>query len=327
MGRKDTIEKGFVSDNEIFADVVNATVFSGKQVVHPEDLKEQDSTEVYSELINGKLLSAQKYRDVLKYVTIRMTDNCCYALIGMENQTSVNRAMPVRNMVYDSINYITQVEEIVKKHREEDKAAGIRDSIEGFREEDTIIPVITIVVYFGTGRWDGPRSLHELFPKNTPEEVKKLAADHKITVLAPKEVEDLQIFHNDNMQAVAKALADADDVEKLYRLIQEDPVFSKVGRKAAMVIQETTPVKIRIPEHCKEVNMSEAVKAYEDKLRAEGRDAGKAEGEADGVKKTEDAFAQLSAAMQEYGCPSDDIIRTMSDAGFRKEMMAKFGVG
>lgn len=48
--------------------------------------------------------------------------------------------------------------------------------------------------------------------EKNPEEVKKLAADHKITVLAQKEVEDLQIFHTSDMQAVISALADAEDL-------------------------------------------------------------------------------------------------------------------
>ena len=50
------------------------------------------------------------------------------------------------------------------------------------------------------------------------------------------------------------------------------------------------------------------------------------EAQEQGEKKTENTFARLSAAMQEHGCPSDDIVRTMSDADFRKEMMKKFGI-
>lgn len=322
MGRKDTLEKGFISDNDIFADVVNATVFHGKQVVHPKDLQEQDSTEVYSEMISGKLLSIQKYRDVLKYVTIRTAGNCCYAIIGVENQTSVNRIMVVRNMVYDSINYMEQASAVSRRHCEEDKANGIRNSIEGLREGDTLIPVITIVIYFGKGKWNAPKSLHELFPKDTPEEIKRLAADYKITVLAPKEIDDPEIFHTEDMQAVVRALADADDVEKVNSLVREDPLFSRIGRKAAMIIRETTPVKIQIPKNCEEVNMNEAVKAYEDKIRAEGRDEGKVEGKTEYIAK----LKLLSKRMQSEGADMSGYIEATTNESVFRKMCQKYNI-
>lgn len=65
MGRKDSCEKEFVSDNRIFADIINGAVFSGKQVVKPEDLSEPDTTEVFADTVGGIKLSSQKYRDVV----------------------------------------------------------------------------------------------------------------------------------------------------------------------------------------------------------------------------------------------------------------------
>ena len=42
MGRNDAASKNYLSKNEVFADAVNYHFFGGRQVVRPEDLREQD---------------------------------------------------------------------------------------------------------------------------------------------------------------------------------------------------------------------------------------------------------------------------------------------
>lgn len=48
MGAKDTKAKEYLSDNERFADLCNAVLFDGEQVIKAENLQEKDSTEVLS---------------------------------------------------------------------------------------------------------------------------------------------------------------------------------------------------------------------------------------------------------------------------------------
>ena len=71
-------------------------------------------------------------------------------------------AMPVRCMLYDGIDYTGQVERITKKRKEEGalkKAGGISP----MKREDRLLPVITIVFYYGEEQnWDGPLSLHDM---------------------------------------------------------------------------------------------------------------------------------------------------------------------
>lgn len=45
----------------------------------------------------------QKYRDVLKRAVIMQNKETTYLLLGIENQTDIHYAMPVRNMIYDSL--------------------------------------------------------------------------------------------------------------------------------------------------------------------------------------------------------------------------------
>ena len=58
-----------------------------------------------------------KQRDVLKYLSAMATDNAAYLILGIENQSDIHYAMPVRNMLYDALQYEYQMQEITKAHR------------------------------------------------------------------------------------------------------------------------------------------------------------------------------------------------------------------
>lgn len=102
MGKKDTITKEYIRNPEIFADVFNKFLYNGRQVINPENLAELDTTETvlpYGE--SGAAVPGQKYRDMLK---LAMTDgNVAYCILGIENQSDIHYAMPVKNMVYDAM--------------------------------------------------------------------------------------------------------------------------------------------------------------------------------------------------------------------------------
>ena len=64
--KPDTILKNFWRDNHHFADLFNAALFNGEQVLNPDDLSEVD-TDVSSILkFNGHAETVQKVLDVVK---------------------------------------------------------------------------------------------------------------------------------------------------------------------------------------------------------------------------------------------------------------------
>ncbi len=79
MGKKDILAKQYLAQNEIFADVFNYFLFDGELVIKPEDLEEQDPTELVAVKKMNKLFTNQKMRDVLKQCNIKRskkTTNC-----------------------------------------------------------------------------------------------------------------------------------------------------------------------------------------------------------------------------------------------------------
>ena len=118
-------------------------------------------------------------------------ENAVYLLLGVENQSNVHYAMPVKNMVYDSLEYAAQVQKAEASHREalrrkdpNEKKTDSAEFLSGFYREDRLLPIITVVVYFGADSWDAPRSLHEMFVVQD-ECILSLVPDYQINLIAP----------------------------------------------------------------------------------------------------------------------------------------------
>ena len=93
-----------MKENTVFADAFNYLIYGGKTVVNPTQLKELDTTEIalpfgaQNENRTQPDDAVQKYRDVLKSAVIKQDGEAAYILLGIENQTDIHYAMPVRNI-------------------------------------------------------------------------------------------------------------------------------------------------------------------------------------------------------------------------------------
>lgn len=81
--------------------------------------------------------------------------NKIYLLV--ENQAEINYAMVIRNMLYDAIDYATQVNVMGKKNRATKEPKKSAEFLSGISKDDKIITVITIVLYWDDKKWNGAR--------------------------------------------------------------------------------------------------------------------------------------------------------------------------
>ncbi len=81
-----------------------------KQVIAPESLRTVDTTEIITPYGNDAKVPVQKYRDNMKIWAAMYDGKVVYVLLGSENQSNIHYAMPPKNMLYDSINYASQVD-------------------------------------------------------------------------------------------------------------------------------------------------------------------------------------------------------------------------
>ena len=117
MSSKDVVSNSYMSNNRHFADAFNFFVYQGRQVIKPDDLVSEDSVEEAIIHKYDKVFTSKKIRDVFKGVKIKTDGHAIYALFGIENQSDIHYAMPVRNLFSDAMDYTSQVATISKENR------------------------------------------------------------------------------------------------------------------------------------------------------------------------------------------------------------------
>ena len=267
MGQKDITQKNFEAYNDVFSDIVNGTLFDGREVIKPEALVDAIAKSQYK--ADDNVIHEQE-RDVTKY----WTDKNCYirlALLGVENQLAIDMDMPLRVIGYDGSSYRDEMnqDKIVI-----DEGTGKKHKIRHKR-----YPVVTIVLYFGKTPWQKPLSLYDVL--EISDDLKPFVSDYKINLidvprLTRKQVEkftsDFQIIAdyfvqlNENNDYVPKdkTIKHADSFLKLMSVLTQDDKYAKMGRKISPEMEGFNMCKVL------------------DRAEARGEARGKAIGEARG---------------------------------------------
>ena len=236
-----------------------------------------DSTEIVVPYGEGKAgVPAQKYRDVLK---LMMTDgNIAYCILGCEDQGAIHYAMPVKNMLYDSMQFARQVTKAAKSHRQEKEHKPTSDEfLSGFYKTDRLIPVVTLVIYWGPDRWDGPLTLKEMYAE-ADDAVMQYVPDYKINLIAPEQMTDNEIKEfKTSLKEVMLYIKYSKDKNKLLEIAQEDPDFLSMDRQAAEVINTVTNSKLKYPEGKETINMCLAIEEMRMDSKREGEIKGAVE--------------------------------------------------
>lgn len=193
--KADVILKDFWRQNDRFADLFNAVVFQGKQVLKPEALQEMDTD--LSGIIRFKDYeeSLVRTRDVVK----KMAFGVEFAVLGIESQMKTHYAMPLRTLLYDGMGYLKEYQEIAHSRK---TGGGMTEAefLSGMRKEDRLHPIISIVVYYSENVWDGPMCLKDMIVE-MPEEIERIFSDYKMNLVQVRESEQY-VFHNEDVKTV-----------------------------------------------------------------------------------------------------------------------------
>ena len=243
-GTFDTQSKQYMSDPVHFADAMYFFFFDGDQVVQASDLRELDPTEIALVYGNNAKVPIQKVRDVIKSWTAMYDGNAIYLVLGIENQSKIHYAMVVKNMVYDSLHYAKQVMEATKSHKGE-KLSG-DEFLSGFTKEDKLIPVITLVLYFGAEEWDGATNLHKMF-EIQDERILKYVSDYKINLIQPAKIskEEFQKFRTE-LGKVLEYIKLSKNKSVLHKQIQQEAEFWKLHKESFDLLNTATNSKLKL---------------------------------------------------------------------------------
>ena len=170
MGEKDITEKLLEDYNDVFADIINGLIFKGEQRILPESLK---NAQVHSQYKaeDGKVHELE--RDVIKYWKEKEVE---LVICGIENQSNVKKYMPFRVIGYDGAAYRSQL----------------------LDDRKEILPVMTIVLYFGTSHhWYGKKNIKGLM--KIPEGLDEYINDYEMKVFEIAWLTEAEIshFHSD----------------------------------------------------------------------------------------------------------------------------------
>ena len=229
----------------------------------------------------GKKTDAvQRYRDLLKSAVIKQDDRTSYVLLGIENQTDVHYAMPVRNAIYDALQYGRQVAGIAAEHRRNKKDFSGKTNgeyLSGFLKEDHIRPAITLVIHFGAEEWDGPLSLHEMMSTRDME-LLSFVENYRIHLIDPAKLTEGQLNQfSTSLKEVMGYIKYSKNKEQLLKFLQTDSHRS-IEMNAVRVIKTITNTPIKVSEEEEEIEMCKAIEDLIFESEARGRVEGEAKG-------------------------------------------------
>ena len=282
----DTATKAYIQKNTVFADAFNYFIYNGQQKVHPENLQEVDPTELMilagwnpdndSTVLEGE----QKYRDILKSAVIMEDTKAAYVLLGIENQKDIHYAMPVRNMIYDALQYGKQVRAKADLHREErkslsqsgQKAPKVQNAefLSGFYKTDKLVPVITLVIHFGPEEWDGPMCLRDML-EDSDESLLEYIQDYRVHLIDPAKLseDDLKKF-NTSLGDVLGYIKHSKTKRDLKTYMAENPIIA-LEQDVIQVLQALTGLQVEVDEGDDKVELCGALKEWSEDERREGK--------------------------------------------------------
>jgi hypothetical protein len=263
MGIKDMTTSEYLRQNHIFADAFNFYIYGGRSVIDPASLHELDTREIVipSDSENGSDEPIQRFRDSMKYMSAMSDGQGAYVVFAVESQSYIDYAMPARTILYDAMQYSKQVKEIATKHKLDGsyKKASSDEFTSGFYKGDTLLPVITLVIYFADKEWDGPMSLRDMF-QNTNDRLLSFVQDYKINLIAPTQIRDdeFDLFHS-SLKEVLLFIKYAKDKKRVRELVENNEAYHHMSQDAVKVINVCTGANLQIREEEKTINMCQAI--------------------------------------------------------------------
>ena len=270
MGMADAVTKQYMKENTVFADAFNFLLYNGENVILPQTLRELDTAEVVIPFTvddkgTKQAQAVQKYRDILKMTTVMTDDKAAYVLFGVEAQTDIHYAMPVRNVIYDALQYGRQVTEVSKRNR---KNSGQTMAV-------------------------------------TDKGLLQHIPDYRIKLIDPAGIDsdEMDKFHT-SLREVMSYIKYSKDADKLAEYMNHNQRMEHLEVGAAQVIKEVTNTKFQIPKGMEEVNMCEAIEVLMKRRETEGITQGKLsllkELVDDGTLTMEAAAGKVNMSVEEF---------------------------
>ena len=321
MGKKDITLKDYFSDSTRYADLLNGSVFQGKQMICAGELQDADTAQAKSDA----LAVLERTNDIAMK---QMKDGSIFAVWVVANQEKVDYSMPARVMMQEALAYDKQLKEMKRENKDKEQENPFADSgefLSKIRKWDRLYPVVTLVVYWGEEQWQGAKSLHDMIrfgeDKALADALRKLIPEYPLHFLNLSEVHDYRKFHSE-IRTLFELYDKRNDKEAFYSYLNHNDRGRKMDEETAWALSKMLNMdvtKLQRNENQEEGGESGMMcKAIED-LIEDGRAEGKAEGRLSTLYElAQDGLLSIKDAAIKASMPEDVFSAEMEKAGYCK---------
>ena len=201
MPSPDSALKDFFKNNKTFAALFNGFFFDNETIIkaaelEPDDTAYAESLKIHNGKQKYKVEKVNKYRD-----NIRRTKLGYLVILGIEDQSKVHYSMPIRKMLYDALEYNSELSAIGNNQNKTEWTVDER--LSGIKKGTKITPIVTVVFYTGEDPWDGPNSLHAMMDMD--DKISPFVPDYPLYVIDIGHDEDLS-FNNKTLDELRLVL-------------------------------------------------------------------------------------------------------------------------
>ena len=297
--------KNYWNGNEEFADLFNAVLFGGSQIIRADEPENED-TEASAVLAHrNHMQGIRAARDNIKIMKKSTAYGVRLVLLGLESQELIHYAMPLRVMGYDYAIYKKQYDNNARQYKKQSVQQAIEldehEFLSKMKKTDRLMPVVTIVIYYGEKVWDAATSLHGIL--NIPTELTPYVNDYRMLLVEARQ--NNLYFHNGNNQ----------DLFNLFGILL-DQNKTKRDRKAKAIeytkeheVSDTILKTVAGAANCiidfdvlKQEGGNSMWSVFEETAK-EGEARGEVRGEARGIIDT----------CHDFGLPDEDILKKLQD--------------
>ena len=313
MGAKDKALKRYLSEFNVIADIFRLAFGADGLSVDPAKLTDLDSVQVMATQpkAGGKNVKKESsYRerihDGVATMEAEFGESAVRLVLGVEGQTKVSQAMPLRMLQYEDQTMTFFAERMAVNVR---SGAAPGDWFAGWPEGAVLPSPLSVTLYTGAGEWTGPRSLREM-QGSIPEALSRRMADIPLNIVTFKDIceHDPDGFLSD-IGVVAAYIYHERNSDKLQELIETKEKFRHLSRKGFDVINTHRKLAITMTEDMEEIDMHYAEQEWQRKAVKRGIDEGfklgKEQGKADERKNNIGIFID---GCRDFGATAEAIV-------------------
>lgn len=216
---------------------------------------------------NGHAETLGKVFDVVK----KSANGVDYVILGLENQSKIHYAMPLRHMIGDAFSYLKEYKELEAKNKKYKNYKTKHEFLSKFQKTDRLHPIVTICIYYGEDEWDGPRSLIDML--DIPEEFESLISDYKFNLIELRKSELLK-FQNEDVKTIfdISRFIYNREYDKINNIYKEKTISPELGMIIGLITetQKLIDDSLRLEQEGVEFNMCKALEELEERGRIEG---------------------------------------------------------